>query len=275
MLLTFFLSSSYAQVKYFVQADGNLSVMGKMKNKGEYVNPLFSSPNITYINTSTSFDKKVGASVKGGVSIPISSKLSIEAMVNVDWINYRQKNRFEMWGNTETQHTYTQATYNNAGQTFRQYMLTGVSFVYGSSVTFIPNPDMEYKDKDGNASLVTAGINGSLNYNVLPKTKIGLGVGASTLLFTQTFRNEVIMAGGDINGYAFTTIEKDKTKDGFNKLILLGNLSIEQQLANKISVVAGFAQQLNALYKQHSVVNMTGDKARMRYLSLGLRYYLN
>ncbi len=277
MLLTFFFTiSSNSQVRYFVQAQGNLSLLAKMKNKGEYVNPLLSSPNITYIHTSTSFDKRVGTGVKGGASIPISSKLSIDAMVNVDWVNYRQKNNYEMWGNTETQHTYTQATYNNAGQTFRQNMLTGVSFVFGGDVTFIPNPDMEYKDKDGNTSLITAGINGSLNYKLLPKTKIGLGVGASTLLFAQTFRERIIISGGEMSGNeAYTTIEKDKSKDGFNKLIFWGNLSIEQQLTNKMSVIGGFVQQFNTLYKQYSVVDMKGDKARMRYLSLGLRYYLN
>lgn len=263
------------QVKYFVQADGNLSLLANMKNRGEYVNRLLPSSNITYINTSTRFDKKVGAGVKGGATIPISSKLSIEAMVNVDWINYRQKNRSEMRGTTGAQQTYIQTTYNNAGQTFRQSMLTDGRYFFGSNVTFIPNPATKYKDKDGNTSIVMAGINGSLNYKLLPKTKIGLGVGASTLLLAQTFRNKVIMTGGEVNGYAYTTIEKDKSKDGFKKVILTGNVNIEQQLTNQISIIAGFVQQLNGLYKQNSIVDMKGDNARMRYLSLGLRYYIN
>lgn len=277
--LAFFLTlstSSFAQVKYFVQAGGNMSIMPKLKNSGQYVDEFANNPNYSIIKTSTSFKAKPGFSFGGGAAFKLTEHVFIEALLGLTVINYRQKNNIFIERVEGVNHSGYRGTYYNAGLTYPDYRVQSAEWFYASEIGENEAPKSLQK-KQGNLNLGLLTIGGLAKLNVTPKTSIGIGPSANIAIWAKTYNERIVVYAQSPSGQMFMRApltRKTSITNDFTPVNINANLQVAHQLTEKISALASFTQAINKLYKRQEMT-LNGSVARMRYISLGVRYYLN
>jgi opacity protein-like surface antigen len=265
----------HAQVRYFIQTDGNLSIIPKTKNSGTFEDEFAPYPNSTKIESTTKFENQFGFNVKGGVQFKLADKLRVESSLSFSYLNYRQKNHYKSVTVNGGQMYAEEHTYYGVGYSIPNYS-AGLPVMW--SGTIIPDPNIDGDpDKQGVAHLGYGNLGATLKYNFLPKTSVGLGASMYALLLATTYKAEYtseLVSPPNGNAYKITThIRKEKSKGDFKTFGASCNLNIEQQLTPRISVEGSLTQHLTKLYKEQSP-ELDGKKPKMRYISLGVRYYL-
>lgn len=267
----------HAQVRYFLQAEGNLSLLPKINNKGIYVNTFAANPSQAVINSNTTFKQKPGFGVSGGARVKLNEYLAIEASAGVTMLAYRQKNNYHLVTTDGTNYTESKGTYYHAGITYPVYLVqgTGPVTVYAPYV----NPNLakaSLQEKQGNVNLGMASLAAVLKLNLTSKTSIGIGPSLDFLLWAKAYNENVYVMGSDDPDYMFIwtpmTEKKDIKKD-LTSIGVAGHIQLEHQLTDQFALQAAFSQAVNKLYKDEEMT-LPGGKARMRNVSIGLRYYL-
>lgn len=273
--ILFAAASIQAQVKYFFQADGNLSIIPKTKNDGTFEDRFAPNPTYTSIKNTARFENRFGFNLKGGGQYQLAAKFKLEAFLQFSQINYRQKNNYETGTVSGGQVSYAKGVYYNAGSPLPNYNLGPVP-VFGT--TIISNPTVTGDpDKQGVAQLGYGGLGASLKYSLFSGTNIGLGATAQVLLLASTYRathsGEYITSPSGDYYLISTDIKKDKSKDGFTSFGGSCHLSVEQQITKQLAIEGSLTQFINKLYKDLSP-ELDGKKARLRSVQVGVRYYL-
>lgn len=267
----------HAQVRYFFQAEGNLSLLPKINNKGIYVNTFAANPSQAIINSHTTFKQKPGFGVSGGAQVKLSEYLAIEASAGLTMQAYRQKNNYHILTTDGTNYSESKGTYYNVGLTYPVYLVQGP----GPSMGYAPyvNENVakaSLQKKQGNVNLGVASLAAVVKLNLTSKTSIGIGPSLDFLLWAKAYNENVYVMGSDDPDYIFIwtpmTEKKDIKKD-LTSIGVAGHIQVEHQLTNQFALQAVFSQAVNKLYKDEEMT-LSGGKARMRYVSLGLRYYL-
>lgn len=266
-----------AQVRYFLQADGNLSMPGKIKNTGSYVNTFAPNPNETDIRSSSTFKQKPGFGIGGGVQFALNEQVHIETSAGLKMFAYRQKNKYDFSTVDGTAYTELSGIYYHGGLTYPDYLLP----VQARGTPYAPNAGVNLaspalQKKQGNVNLGMVSLAAFLRFNLTPKTTIGVGPSADMLVWAKTYNDKVYVLASPDPDYTFQLspmTQKTNNKKDFTPVIANANLQVEQQLTNHFAVQASFSQGINKLYKDDAKA-LDGGKARMRYVSLGLRYYI-
>lgn len=277
LLLVTGIPFSHAQLRYFFQAEGNLSLLPKINNKGIYVNTFAANPSQAIINSNTTFKQKPGFGVSGGAQVKLSEYLAIEASAGLTIQAYRQKNNYHILTIDGTDYSESKGTYYNVGLTYPVYLVKG------------PGPNMGYapyvnenvakaslQKKQGNVNLGVASLAAVVKLNLTRKTSIGIGPSLDFLLWAKAYNEKVYVMGSDDPNYLFIwtpMTEKKDIKNDLTSIGVAGHIQLEHQLTDRFALQAAFSQAVNKLYKDEEMT-LSGEKARMRYVSLGLRYYL-
>lgn len=266
---------SHAQVKYFLQPEANITVIPKIKNQGTYSNTFAPNPNQSNISTQASFDSKPGFAVKGGVQFPLNKYVSIETMAGLSVLAYKQRNNYNIATVNGSEYSEVRGIYDNAGLTYPTYLVQGAAPHYSPYVGENLASDALQK-KQGNVNLGHASVAANLVFHLAPATRIGVGPAVDFLLWAKTYNEKVFTMGSSDPDYFFIwtpMTEKADVKRSFTGTGFRVNLHAEQQLTKHFALQASFSQAINRLYKD-VYMTLDGTKPRMRYLSLGMRYYL-
>ncbi len=267
----------HAQVRYFFQAEGNLSLLPKIKNNGTYVNTFAANPNQSVINSSTTFKHKPGFNVSGGAQVKLSKYLAIEASAGIRMLTYRQKNKYHIITTDGTNYTESKGTYYHAGITYPAYIVQSPSPGVGYS-PYVPDnqADASLQKKQGNANLGFASLVAVLKLNLTEKTSIGIGPSLDFLLWAKAYNDKMLIVESPLPDYVYVwapKTEKASIKKDLTNIGASGHIQLEHQLTDQFALQAAFSQAINKLYKDQEMT-LSGGKARMRYVSIGVRYYL-
>ncbi len=264
------------QVKYFVQANGNLSVLSNKVYKGTYTTQSGQGPISLNIRNDANFEKKAGLGIQAGAVFPINEKISVETYFTGSLVRFRQENNFTLYNDA------------NPSGFFESGPLYAVGIVpkveeWSILSPYLINLIKEHKEDNGKANIMYASINGKILYRLLRKTIIGGGVGMQTLINAKNYAVKFERRGddpnydpglfGDRDEIVGVTVEKRSANEKFNKFGIQATLSVEQKITDNISLVAEAVQHANKLFKEKEII-INDNEPRMRYLSLGLRYYL-
>lgn len=266
----------YGQVKYFVQGGGNLSVITTQTNTGTYVDIMADNPNRSDIKTSSNFKHKPGLGINAGAKLKANQLISIEGTIGLAVINYRQKNRVAVETVNGSQYSSYKGTYYNAGLTYPLYWVQNPGGFYATEIGENAAPKTLQK-KQGNVSIGVITIGALVNVHITPKTNIGIGPSGNITMWAKTYNEKVLVFAESPGGQMFMRTPMT-TKAGIKKdvanIMVNADFQVVQQLTNKFSLQASFTQAINKLYKSNNLY-LPGGNTRMRYLSLGIRYYLN
>ncbi|GEM_PF-2042482 len=264
------------QVKYFVQADGNLSVLSNKVYKGTYTTQRGQGPIFLNIRNDANFETKMGLGINAGAIFPINEKLSVETYLKGSLVRFRQKNNFTLYNDANPSGFFESGPLYAVG--------IGPKVDEWSSLSpYLISLIKEHKEDNGTANIMYASINGKFLYRLLPKTIIGVGIGVHTLINAKNYYVKFKRRGDDPNfipGFfqerdeiIGVSIEKGRANEKFNKIGLQASLSVEQKITENFSLVAEAVQHANTLFKEKEII-INDNEPRMRYISLGLRYYL-
>ncbi len=267
----------HSQVRYFLETDGNLSVMSKIKNSGTYVNTFASNPGQASISSKTTFKQKPGFGISGGARFQLNQYVGIDVSAGITMLAYRQKNKYHILTTNGTNYTESKGTYYQAGLTYPAYIVQNPSQGMGYSPYINDNlADASLQKKQGNANLGLASLAAVFKLNLTAKTSIGIGPSLDFLLWAKAYNDKMFIVESPVPDYVYVwapMTEKTAIKKDLRAVGVSGRLQVEHQLANRVALQAFLSQAVNQLYKENEMT-LSGGKARMRYVSIGLRYYL-
>ena len=273
LLLALLGCAAQAQIRYFAQGDVNLTLIPTIHNSASYMDDDVSNPTYLYINTSSTFSKKPGGALQGGLRYQLHPRIFLEGSVAFSYLSYRQFNKYEesyVRGSTRGGST---TNFGNAGRPVPGYNLPPPeAYLY-------PERPIVYQmhgdpDKAGSTHLLYTAVAVAGKYKVFGKTYIGIGAGISVPVVSSTKRLKSVYTVNEAPEpiRADTYVIKDSEKADFNSIAVLWQGMIEQGITDQWSVQASFTQYFSALYRDVSN-DLQGDKAKMRYVSLGVRRY--
>lgn len=274
-LLFFFIAQTgFSQVHWFVQADGNASILPKVTNTSTYAAVAADNPTIVRTSITSSYEKRTGANIKGGLQIPLSGKFFAEPALQLSFIRFRKKT-----GVSYATYSGSVDDLNGVATSIGYYENYGAPFFIPGITPFFNNthsvidPDVKTENA-GKTSFLFLSADLNATYKIAKHTHIGLGVAPFLLLSTSTYNYQLepLPAASE---YAYLLSEKkDNSKDKYNNFGVSGNLLVEQQITQHLSVLATGTQHITRLYKEAGIDILRDKKTRIRYISLGFRYYL-
>ncbi|ANH80581.1 hypothetical protein A8C56_05890 [Niabella ginsenosidivorans] len=274
LLLLFIMQTGYSQVHWFIQADGNLSILPKVTNTSTYAAVVTDNPTVVSTSIAASYEKRAGANIKGGIQIPLSDKFSAEPALQLSFIRFRKKTNVSYAtrsGSIDDLNgvSSTAGYYENYGDPF---FIPGITpFFNNTNSTFDPSAKTEDIGKT-RFLFLSADLNAS--YKITKHTHIGLGVAPFLLLGAHTYNYQLEPLPAASQYTYLISEKKDNTKDKYNNFGVSGNILVEQRITNHLSVLATGTQYITRLYKEEAYM-LRDKKSRIRYVSLGVRYYLH
>ncbi len=270
-------STTNAQTRYFVQFGGNLSILPTSTYNGQFINEFAPNPNATRLESRSAYSSQPGWGIKAGASREIAKRWQLNAAITYSYIRYQQKNKVKGTTVSESNISGFEMEYNGIG-----YAIPGLSGnglpVFGTGPVLIDPTTTGDPDKLGKASLGFIGLEAGIMYELLPKLKLGAGASLQQLINVRYYypEYEVRMQPGPGQGPTIlhTTVTKSTDKDPFTPFGAAIQLHAAYQLSRKFSLDLTGKQFLTKLYEENGQ-DYTGKKARIRLLSLGLRYSLN
>lgn len=274
LLFLFIVQAGFSQVHWFVQADGNLSLLPKVTNSGTYAAVVADNPTFVSTSITASYEKRAGANIKGGLQIPLSDKFFAEPALQLSFIRFRKKTGISYAtrsGSIDDLNGVSSSIgyYENYGAPF---FIPGITPLFSNTHSMV-DPDVKTENA-GKTSFLFLSADLNATYKIAKHTHIGLGIMPFFLLSTSTY-NYQLEPLPYASEYAYLLSEKkDNSKDEYNNFGVSGNLLVEQQITQHLSVLATGTQHITRLYKDAAIDILRDKKTRIRYVSLGLRYYL-
>lgn len=262
-----------AQLSYFVEAGGNLSILPKVKNSNAYMAMAVSTPIAVSAAVRSSYEKKTGFYIKGGIQIPLSGKFFLEPAINLHNIKLRKKTEMEYTVRSQPNYSDLNDESINAAGSSSGY--GDPLFVPGAIVPFpasyITDPNTE---NIGKTSFTFLSLDMNAKYTIAKHTSIAIGITPYMMLNTSRYRYELTPFPSQMQYQYRASPKKDKAKDPYNNTGIAAGVYIEQGLTKNMSLLAGGTQYISRLYSRDAAM-FPDKKTRVRYLSLGVRYYFN
>jgi hypothetical protein len=269
----FLATTMNAQLSYFVEAGGNLSILPKVRNSNAYMAMVGSTPIAVSADVRSSYEKKPGFQFKGGIQIPLSGKFFLEPAINLHYIKLRKKT--EMKYNVRSQPNYSDLNNESINAAGSSSDYGDPLFIPGAIVPFptsyITAPDAE---NIGKTSFTFLSLDMNAKYIIAKHTNIAIGITPYTMLNTYRYRYELTPLPSQTQYQYRAYPKKDQTKDSYNNTGIAAGIYIEQGLTKNMSLLAGGTQYISRLYSRDAAM-FPDKKTRIRYLSLGVRYYFN
>ncbi len=261
-LITIFLSiiiiSGFGQVKFFVEASANYSIIKKIVKSNDY-NPQYSPSSgyssyfITWSKLIENYDSKPGFDIFIGLQKNISQKFNMESGFGLSMINYKKEDE-TIFNNYTPNNPFNISSYGgiSVGQPFGPISFRGNS--------------LQNINKLGNTSILYLTIPINLNYLIV-KNKLSFGLGLSPLVIIHSIQYRYYYGVDD----GYFKYGKQTTSDGLTNFVLGVNLKIEYSILKKMWITAKYQHAFSPIYDKGA--RFAGD-AKVRLIKLGLRYYL-
>lgn len=269
--------ATLAQTRYFVQGEGNLSIIPKADYNARYANEFSSVPSYTDMKADLEFDARLGFGLKAGARFTIAPKWFLDGQLSYSQVRYRQSNAVS--GVTVTGNSISQFTMNYFGVGYVQPGMYDYGTPGWTPGPVLPAPNQEQLDWSdvGKASLGFLGAEMSVKRTVAPGLLVGLG-GSLNYLLSAGFYNpeyDVLMQPGPGPGpsYAQVSIEKSRNRDMFTEFGGSVHVNAEYQFTEHWAIEVNARQFVNRLYEKGNMYE-DGKSARLRMLALGVKYFL-
>ena len=280
-LLQFFAVTADAQVKFFVEAAANYSFIPTeiKKEQDSYQVPGLWGYSVIYPDhrLSAQYGGKIGANLLLGIQKALSKNINLESGVGISIISFEKKVALSYEENIDYG---VGGTVGQPGQPF--------GILYGTSPWLNHEEgklnDLTTTDTNiGKTGLLYLTLPLNINYMLVnDRLAVGGGLSVSFLLGSRQLKEELIVErvqqpGGvsDSTSLGLHRIQTkevaDKSNRGLNTMNWGGQITVQYRVYKKTWAIVGFQQGFSPIYSKEEGNDWA---AKLRTVSLGLRYYL-
>lgn len=285
LLLLLLCMAGHSQVRYFVQGGANLGLLPTTENGALYSISQGGNPVAEMtIATRSTFSKRPGGYLAGGIQYEVHPRLYVEGTWSFSLLRYRQQNKYltatrvyddgQLPGGSSSE---SLITFYQAGSPLPPASFSPPAGMYFSNSRLPQWVEHGNANKAGMAQLLYADLAITAKYRFWRRSHIGLGGGLTGLLSGSAHnqRREYKSADGSGEVSEVTVYyEKQRLRHDLNPVTVFLQGVLEQGLNDNWSVQAGFSLYLSPLYR-NIPAELNTDKAKMRLLTLGARYYFS